>query len=1204
MNYLGIMKHLRTRFVSSQKLLHLFFVGVLFLSPPYDSVFAQDGNTITIDVKDQALSEILKTIEGQTEYSFFYDQKEIDVADLYSLSAKNQGINNVLKQLFEHTNIGYNVYSKQILLQQKKSNNKGFVTGTVSTKDGESLPGVSVFFKGTSRGVVTDVNGNYNVKANPTDSVLIFSFIGMELQEVKISNRAVIDIEMLDEQHSVDEVVVTALGISRQEKSLGYAVSKVEADEITRSVSGNWMSGLEGKVAGLTLAKAGGTPGGSMRVTLRGDNSLNYGNNEALFVVDGIPISSGYTSTTSGANYSTNDQPVDYGNGASEINPDDIESVSVLKGPAAAALYGTRASNGAIIITTKSARKKKGIGVTINSSVTFEQAGYFPDFQTTYGPGNDLGDGAYSLWTVSADQAPDGIAKGRNQSIYGFGEKYDADKMRYTYASYDWDNGTYTKMPFVYADDWYSGLFQTGVTYNNTVSITGSDGEGTSTRLSVTDFRNEWIMPNTGFNRNSIAFTFNTSMNEYIDFRAKVNYNKKTSDNMPTSGYSRNNPMYTLAWGQSVNSMSQWKEEYFNGRFNATNLSGENEFGQIALVDPRAASSNPYRTLYENLNTQDKDRVFGSIALTAHLARHLSLDVRSGLDWSNDFRTQRRPFLTYAYDNGFYREQTVRQMEMNSDFMLRYDNQSVGGSKFGFSAMTGGNNMSSQYYNTKITLDQLGEEGVYNTSNVPSGVSPNLYNYRSEKVINSLYGMMSFSWDDLFFVDITGRNDWSSTLARGNWSYFYPSVATSVLVDKLFNFQDNAQWVDMLKMRLSWANVGGDTSPYSLDQNYGSSSTYTGSYYLPSTIPDPNIQPENTESYEVGIDGRLFRNRINFDVALYKSSTTNQIYSADIDQITGAQNMKINAGEISNKGVEVAVGFVPVKTKDFTWAFDLNWSKNKSKLVSVSDGWDPEEPLQTNMGTTIGSRTYIYSFVGEEMHKIYGKGFKRAPEGSTYVDASGNTMDASGMHIVDSDGMPVLDDTPDTEIANVNPDWRAGMTQRFRYKNLSLAATFTGQMGGHAFSVTNFALSYTGKLNNSIEGRADGLVHQGVNAIEAADGTVTYTENTTVTSNILKYYNAYVWNRDNTEMNTFSTSFLKLKEVRLDYDIPSAVCAKTGFLQGVSLGMYATNLFCITEFPQYDPEVGMLNGSNIMQGIETMAMPMTRTYGFNVKLSF
>ena len=299
------------------------------------------------------------------------------------------------------------------------------------------------------------------------------------------------------------------------------------------------------------------------------------------------------------------------------------------------------------------------------------------------------------------------------------------------------------------------------------------------------------------------------------------------------------------------------------------------------------------------------------------------------------------------------------------------------------------------------------------------------------------------------------------------------------------------------------------------------------------------------------------------------------------------------------------MGFVPVQTRDFTWSFNVNWSRNYNKLVSLQDDWDPTVPLQTDMGTTIGSRTYVYSYVGEEMHVIYGRGFQRAPEGSYYLDENGNKIDCSGMPLVDEKtGYPILDESPRRRIGKVNPDWRAGMTQRFRYKNLTLSATFTAQYGGNCFSVTNFALSYQGKLKNSLEGRLDGLVHEGVNAIQNEDGTITYQKNTTITEDILTYYNKYIWNRDNTEMNTFSTSFLKLKELRLDYQVPSSWLKKLKVVQKADIGVYATNVFCITDFPQYDPEVGMLNGSDIYKGIEAMSFPMTRTYGVNLKLAF
>ena len=1075
------------------------------------------------------------------------------------------------------------------------------ISGNVTDENGIPMLGVNITVVGSKTGVSTDFDGNYEIQAKQGDQILI-SYIGYIAQTINVGSRLNYDIVLVEDVSMLDEVVVTALNITREEKSLGYSIGKVESEELTKTVSGNWLNGMSGKVAGLTFDQAGTGPSGSIRVTLRGDQSLNYGSNEALFVIDGVPVTSGATATRSVSNYAQGDAPIDYGNGMSDINPDDIASVSVLKGPAAAALYGSRAANGAIIITTKSGRKTKGLGITVNTSVTFEQAGYFPDFQTEYGNGSDLGEGEFSLWELSPDMTADGVAVPRRYSRYTFGERFDANNLRYLYASKNWETGEFTKLPFVYQDDWYTGLFQTGLTTSNSVSISGSNGNGTSTRFSVTDFKNDWILPNTGFDRTSISLSLNTPITDAIKLNAKVNYTLKKSDNMPGGGYNETNPMYALAWGFNVNSINDWKEEYFQGRYNFANWSAQGENGQ-GLVYPSTNGFNPYRSLYEEINAQDKNRVFGTIGFTFDLTKRLTLDVGSGLDWSDEFRTQRRPFYTADYPNGFYREQTVRVIENNNEMMLRYVNNDFAQGRFGLTTMIGANNRVNEYYNNKITLSQLGEEGIYHTTNLPTGVIPDPYNYRSKKVVNSLYGLASLSWDDTFYLDITGRNDWSSTLSKGNWSFFYPSVAASILVNQIFDFKANAPWVDFAKLRLSWANVGNDTSPYSLDQYYGTSS-YPGGYTLPGTIPDPQIQPENVESWEAGIEAKFFKNRLSFDVTTYHSSTTNQIVSVDVDQITGATGLKINAGEITNDGVEVSAHFVPIRTTDFEWSFDLTWSKNKNKLVSLQEGWDPNEPLQTDMGTTIGGRVYVYSYVGQEMHQIYGRGFQRAPEGAVYMNENGEEIDASGMHLVNADGYPILDESPDRKLGSVNPDWRGGLVQHFRYKNLSLSATFTGQVGGNTFSVTNFALSYQGKLKNSLEGRNDGLVHEGVNAITNTDGTTTYTKNTNITKNIQTYYNSYIWNRNNAETNTFSNSYLKLRELRLDYKLPHEILQKTGFLNDLSFGVYATNIFTITDFPQYDPETGMLNGSNIYKGIESMSFPLTRSYGFNVKFSF
>ncbi|MCI1779974.1 MAG: SusC/RagA family TonB-linked outer membrane protein, partial [Bacteroidales bacterium] len=898
------------------------------------------------------------------------------------------------------------------------------VRGTVNDSKGEPMVGVTILQKGVNNnGVISDADGRYSIMLKGDGHILSFVCIGYKTKDIDVKGRSVVNAVMEETSIQLEGLVVTALGITRKQKSLGYAVTKVNNKDLTAVVSNNWLDGMSGKVAGLTMNQAGSGPISSMRITLRGDQSLNYGSNQALFVVDGIPISSGSTATTSNSTYANGDSPVDFGNAASDINPEDVASVTVLKGPAATALYGSRAANGAIVITTKKGRAEKGLGITVNSSIVFDKAGYWPDFQTEYGSGSDMGLTPFCFWNLNASQTEDGIATTRHYSRYAFGEKFSKNTYRYQYNSKNWETGTFTKTPWEYKKDWYTGLFRTGVTYNNSVTIDGSNGKGTSTRMSIADMRNNWILPNTGYNKQTVSLSYNTVLNKYIKAIVKANYYHKQSDNIPVSGYDEHSPIYDITWGFNNNSINEWKDEYFLGRYNKLNYESQGEDG-YSLVYPSGSSYNPYVALYEELNTMNMNRFIGSGSLNMKLNRNLTLDLRTGIDMNNEFRTQRKPFRTSDYPQGMYREQTLRTYEYNSDFLLRYTNNKWVNDHLNFTAAFGGNNMQHEYYRTQLSLYKLNVENVYNLSNCPSGTNPNPYNYRSKKIINSFYGFLSASWDDTYFLDITGRNDWSSTLSSGNWSFFYPSISGTVLVNNLFGLKESAPWMDMLKVRLSWANVGNDTSPYSTTDAY-STTGYYGGFKLPSDISNYYIKPENVESWELGLESVFFKNRLGFDLALYKSSTTNQIISAAVDQISGATSMKINAGEIENKGIELSMHIVPIRHKDIELSIDANWSKNWNKLVSLQAGWDPNQPLQTDMGTTIGGRIYIYSYVGHAMNVIYGRGYKRAPKGSYYLNEEGNKVDCSGMKIINSEGYPELDANPDRNLGKVNPDWKA-----------------------------------------------------------------------------------------------------------------------------------------------------------------------------------
>lgn len=1053
------------------------------------------------------------------------------------------------------------VLASTMLYAQKKAD----ITGTVYDSDGTTpAVGCAVTIEGTPTGVITDINGKYKIRGGETQT-LVFSSLGYKTQKILIGPKTRIDVTLEADSQEIEGVVVTALGIKRDEKALGYAVTKVDNDVLTSTVSSNWMNALSGKVAGLNFDQASTGPGGSMRVTLRGETSINMNGGTALFVVDGVPITSSSTSSTSESAYNSTDGAVDFGNAAGDINPEDIENVSVLKGPAATALYGSRAANGAIIITTKSGRTTKGIGVTFSSSVSFEKAGFWPDFQYEYGAGR-FGGNPYSFYSV------DGVS--RNWSSYAFGDKFDG------HLTYEWpslnDDGTYTMMEWR-PRNFFAGFFDTGVTWNNNISVSGNNGKGTSVRVSVTDVRNDWIVPNTGYKQQTFSISLSQQINKYIKLDAKVNYYRKDSDNLPMTGYGGSSIMYPLLWN-TPNVDAQW--------FKADYKKWVREGGDLSKSTQHVSANgnNPYYTAYEQLNKLDRDRVFGNLAATINFTEELSLILRCGMDLNNDFRTQQKPKGAKTYINGMYKEQTVFDYEMNNDFLLRYTKKL---NDFDLSASFGGNNMMQSYRSNTSLAESLVVDRDYRLSN--SVDRPKVTSIRRQKSINSFYGLISASWRNMIFLDVTGRNDWSSTLAPGNNSYFYPSVSGSVILSDLLHI--DTPMVNFLKVRASWANVGNDTSPYQL-LNYYNNSSFTGGFNMPTNKANYNLKPENVESWEFGVEGRFFDSRLTFDVAFYNATTTNQIISVPVDITTGVYNTIVNTGEINNRGWEVSARIQPVRNKNIRWDMNFTWSRNRNKVVELAPNLD-------SWTIATGPRGEIRAVPGGSLGDLYGSGYEKAPKGSYVTADDGSTIDVSGWDIVDSDGYPVLASEFEN-LGNTQADWKAGWMNSISYKNFRLSFSFSAQWGGQAYSFTNAMLGYQGKIKATLPGRYDGLIHKGVN--QNADGT--YSINKTVTASIESYYNLRVFNRDNVVNNTFSTSFLKMKDIRLEYSLPKKIAAKTKVLQGASIAFFATNLFCWTNWPQFDPEIATMNGSEITKGFETAAFPMTRTYGVNLKLQF
>ncbi|WP_337656637.1 SusC/RagA family TonB-linked outer membrane protein [Alistipes sp.] len=1056
------------------------------------------------------------------------------------------------------------------------------VQGTVFDGDGKTpLVGVTVIVRGApTRGTVSGADGKYSIRAKEGEE-LTFTYLGYEQTTQRIGGgKTRLDVTMQPKAEAIEGIVVTALGMTREQKALGYAVSKVDNQDLTAAVSNNWLDALSGKVAGLNFDHASSGPGGSLRVTLRGESTVNMDNNTALFVIDGVPMSSGMTAM-GGAAYNNTDAGVDYGNGAADLNPEDIDNVSVLKGPAATALYGSRAANGAIVITTKAGRSTKGLGITFSSNFSFERAGYWPDFQDEYGPGNN-GTRTYSFYTVKAEQSTTGQAASRTYSRYTWGPRYEGQKL-YQWASYDPQTGMYTPLDFK-PRDWYKGFFETGATYKNSVSISGNNGRGGSIRVSFTDVRNTWIVPNTGYKTQSFSVSFAQKL-RFVELAGKVNYYRKDSDNLPMIGYSTSSPTYTLLWSRNNLDIRWYEQEY------------RQTFTGDPIVYPYALnnlSDNPYSQAYEQLNTMDRDRVYGNVSATFDIYKGLKLMLRTGLDMNREFRTRRKPFGTLSNLNGYYRQQNVENTEMNNDFLLTYE-RPLG--KFHVNASFGGNSMYQQARVVTSTAEDLLTEGVYNLSNAKSGVITKSQHTR--KMVNSLYGLVQLSYDDCLFLDITGRNDWSSALAPGHWSFFYPSVSASwVLTDtKALGLRDRMPWLSFLKLRASWANVGNDTNAFVIN-NYYSVTDFSSGYFLPTTWALYDMKPENVESWEFGLEAKFLRNRITLDAAFYNNTTTDQIINTPVDYSTGVGSKYINAGEIRNRGVELASRLQPVRTKNFNWDINLTWSKNWNKVISLAPGVD-------SWVISSGARGQVIATPGGTLGDLYGYGYAKAPEGSYILNSDGSRADVSGQTVIDEYGYPVLSTDERIKMGNVQPDWRAGFSTSLKYKGIRLSAAFAAQWGGMAYSLTNAQLSRQGKLTNTLYGRYGGVLHEGVVARGLdAQGNMVYNPNTTVTENVVTYYLDRVYSMNNVETSTFDTSYLKLRELRLEWTLPKKWVARTRVLQDATVAVFGTNLFCWTKWPFYDPEVGTLNGASITRGFETASYPMTRTYGFNIKLSF
>ena len=1120
---------------------------------------AQATNTLLHLTKGtQKVTSIFKSVKEQTGYVFFYSSSLVSDKDTYEITKAELSLTDLLNGLTTAKGWTYTFSGKQIILQKKIAAGNAktasaatatykTITGKVTNITGDGIAGASIQVKGSNSQTTTTENGSFTLSNLSEGSVLVVSHVGFETRELNV-NKSDLMIALKAASKELEEVVVTALGINREQKSLGYATQKIDGSAVSDAPTNGFVNALSGKVAGLNLTKAGG-PMGSSKVVLRGENVLNMQADGALIVVDGIPVNTSFTGT-SHSSYLSGDSPIDFGSALTDINPEDIESINVLKGPAAAALYGSRAMNGAIIITTKNGSKNKnGIGVTFSTTVALDEINHWPDYQYEYGQG--LNNAQY----YSYGNTVDGTSTSSTSSAWG--PRFNGQSFFQYNSPTDPVTGARTeRTPWQPYYDNRKDFFRTGFTLTNSVSIGSSSNKGDA-RLSFTRMKNDWIMPNTAYERYTVAFSGTTKVNDKLTLATKINYTNKSADNLPNVGYNNQSIAYFIIF-QNPNVNLDWYQPYWKP--------GQEGIAQVhpfsSLID------NPYLIVNEMINASNRHNITGNVNATYKFNKKWELMLRTGIDIGYEFRNQRRPKNTQKFQDGMYRQQTVFNAENNSDFLLKYRTQVR---NLVITANVGGNIRQQQRYYTDQRADRLSAPNEYNLANSNGAVVSR--SDRAASKVNSAYGFVNLAWKNRLFADITGRNDWSSTLSPKNRSFFYPSIAISASLTEMLQLPTV---IDNARVRFSFASVGHDATSgtYSLEK-YFIAGELNGTATNPDVIPNENLKPERVNAFELGTQWAFFKNRLNIDVTTYYQNTIDQILRAPIDPSTGYRYQLMNVGSVINKGIEVVIKGTPIQTKSFSWQTTVNWAMNRSLVKKLNN-------IGGSMILATGARGTLEAHEGRPMGDIYGIGYLRAPDGQ----------------VVFENGLAKATDST-IFLGNTAPDWRGGVNNQFTYKHFTFSFLFDFRMGGVMYSLSHAAMAEQGKLKKTLPGREGGIIGNGV---MLKDGK--YVTNDVIASNISSYYNS-IYNRDIVEGNLFDASYAKLREVNLQYTFNSRwLQRKTKFIQGATIGIYGRDLFIWTKFPVFDPETATLDNNTIIPGFETGQFPSTRSYGINFKLNF
>jgi len=1041
------------------------------------------------------------------------------------------------------------------------------ISGQVVDDNGESLPGVNVVLKGSTQGTITDLDGNYKVPLNgDDDAILVFSFIGMQTKELPVGGRSVLDVILSQDVTQLTEVVVTAFGVEREKKALGYSVQDVKSDELTKTDQTSVLNSLQGKVAGAQISNAGGAIGSSTRIVLRGPTSL-LGNNQALIVVDGVPINNG-TSNNVQASGNFYDNIVDAGNRANDINPENIESVSVLKGPAAAALYGSRAANGVVLITTKKGTNTAGkTNINFNSSYTWSKVYIIPKMQNKFGQGQ-FGDNQNYLF----DQESWGDAFDGSLRPYGAVVN---NIQRYK---------PYEALPSNVQDFW-----ETGNTFQNSLSLSGGNADATYF-LSFNDMQQNGVMINTDMRRNNLTFNGSANLGDKVTTSASINY-VRTKANLPMIGQ-RNQALaqvYNMPRDMSVVDMKDLDDPF----------NTPDGFFTSFIV-------NPYYSLKRDFSSQDMNRIFGNVQLAYAPVDWISGTLRVGSDVIADQRNTYHDLVQYqpgspnagaAFNSdGEYTEQRLNTREINVDAMVNVNRDLM--PDLQLNVLVGYNFNQRETDNLFTTIDALTLPRFPSLSNVSGSYTSG--GIATKRRLYGVYGSADLSYKGYLFLGATYRTDWSSTLPLDNNSFSYPSVNLGFVFTDAFEITNNI--LSFGKVRLSYAEVGNDAGTYLTNSvfqqtNIGASFATiqfpfnNGTVIVPgfsegNTIGNPNLQPEITKAYEAGIDIRLFNGRVGIDATYYNSTSESQILNTSVAPSSGFTTQVVNIGKISNKGVELQLNTTPLKIGAFRWDLSVNYTKNVNRVEELDPG--NTELVLVAQGLTPGLKLVV--------GKPYG-----------VFEATQALKTADGKVVVGPDGIP-LDDPDPVEIGSIQPDWYGGATSTFSYKGLSLGITMDTRQGGKVVSSTAAQLYFAGLAEETaFNDREEWIVPNSVVQTGTDDdGNPIYSPNSTPLTmygngNVRNYW-SQIQGGSRNEAVLLDASYLKLREVALRYTIPTALISKTPF-KGITVGAVGRNLWLRTQGNNHfiDPEASAFGNGNA-QGYEFLGIPPQATYGFDLKI--